>query len=353
MKIVYCALKFDYGKPERGYSFEHYNFYGSLEAMDQRQHEITYFPFDEKLREKGREEMNHELLRVVKELKPDLCFFFLFTDEIFPETIKKISEMCPTVNWFADDHWRFYNFSRHYAPAFHWIATTDSKAPERYRKCGYKNIIKTQWACNPALYHPVSGDYRAEVSFVGQKHSDRGKIVNKLLCKKIPIACFGKGWSSGRISTEDMVATFSQSKINLNFTSSSLALTDVAKIFIKKKEGVITMQSPKTWPENLLSLGGKLRRQIKGRTFEIPACGGFELTQAADDLETYYIPGKEIACFDTLGDLIEKITYYTAHDAERKKIAEAGYLRTIQEHTYEKRFQEIFKLMGVYASANV
>ena len=36
--------------------------------------------------------MNHELLRTVADLKPDLCFFSLVDDEIDKTTIKKISQ---------------------------------------------------------------------------------------------------------------------------------------------------------------------------------------------------------------------------------------------------------------------
>ena len=87
--------------------------------------------------------------------------------------------------------------------------------------------------------------------------------------------------------------------------------------------------------------------QIKGRNFEIPGCGGFLLTGRADDLERYYRPGLEVACFDTPEDLVEKTIYYLEHDDERARIAERGYERTLREHTYVHRFAEIFGTIGV------
>jgi len=42
-----------------------------------------------------------------------------------------------------------------------------------------------------------------------------------------------------------------------------------------------------------------------------------------------------------------KIRYYLEHDEEREKIAMAGYQRTLGEHTYEKRFEQIFKTIGL------
>jgi spore maturation protein CgeB len=63
----------------------------------------------------------------------------------------------------------------------------------------------------------------------------------------------------------------------------------------------------------------------------------------ADDLDQFYVPGKEIVLYTTLDDLVEKVRYYIAHETEREAIARAGYERSIREHTYEKRFRKIFE----------
>ena len=42
MRILYVAMKYDYGKPAQGYSFEHENFYGTLAQMG---YDILYFDF--------------------------------------------------------------------------------------------------------------------------------------------------------------------------------------------------------------------------------------------------------------------------------------------------------------------
>jgi len=87
--------------------------------------------------------------------------------------------------------------------------------------------------------------------------------------------------------------------------------------------------------------------QIKGRNFEIPGCGGFLMTDYADDLDEYYAPGKEIVCFSDHKNLIEKVKYYLKHDAEREEIAKAGYSRTLKDHTYEHRFNQLFSKIGL------
>ena len=57
MRILYVALKYDYGKLEQGYSFEHHNFYHSLLHMG---HDILYFDFMTLMQEHGRESMNRK-----------------------------------------------------------------------------------------------------------------------------------------------------------------------------------------------------------------------------------------------------------------------------------------------------
>ena len=66
MRILYVAMKYDYGKPEQGYSFEHYNFYDSLHHMG---HKIIYFDFMTLMQKHGRKRMNDLLLETVMKEK--------------------------------------------------------------------------------------------------------------------------------------------------------------------------------------------------------------------------------------------------------------------------------------------
>jgi len=51
MLILYCGMKYDYGRPAQGYSFEHYNFYDALVNMG---HDVLYFDFMTLLQSTGR-----------------------------------------------------------------------------------------------------------------------------------------------------------------------------------------------------------------------------------------------------------------------------------------------------------
>lgn len=352
MKILYMALKQDYGNPQLGFSYEHYNFYDTLVKMNNERNKIIYFPFDEIMRKLGRDRMNEKLLETVYREKPDLCFFFLFTDEFKKEVIEEITRKngAITFNWFADDHWRFDNFSKYWAPYFNWVATTDSRAIEKYQKIDCKNVIKTQWGCNHFLYKPLNLPKIYDVTFIGQPHGERKKIIEKIKRANINIECWGKGWPNRKVSQGEMIRIFSQSKINFNLTKSSgnINLKELAKIFLKRKnKKSIQLDNPLHWIDNFKSFLGKRREQIKGRNFEIPGYQGFLITGDADNLRDYYEEGKEMVIYKDTKDIIEKIKYYLEHDEEREAIAQAGYERTLQDHTYEKRFNDIFERIGL------
>lgn len=358
MKVLFCGLKHEYGNPQRGVSFEYVNLYDSMSKMSGV--EASYFAVDELMAESGRDEMNRLLIKRVEEEKPDLLFCFLFTEEIKKETIVYITQKTKTktFNWFGDDHWRFPVYSRHWAPLFTLVSTTDSQAYAAYKKLGINNVVKTQWAANHNLYKPVDRlqDSKIErlkdldITFVGQNYGKRSAYINFLQKQQFPVKAFGWGWPNGGVDEQTKMEIFSFSKINLNFTETSdygfkNKLKLLVRLFFKKERQKVKLNLGNP-VDNFKSILGTQRRTIKGRNFEVPACGGFLLTGYSDEnLEEYYEDGKEIVIFRNFPDLVDKCRYYLNNDSERIAIALAGYKRTIKEHTYERRFKEIFKIM--------
>jgi spore maturation protein CgeB len=328
MKILYVAMADDYGDPARGPSFEETNFRSALEGMG---HELVPFDFMAEIREHGKREMNQRLLAVAKEAAPDLSFFFLFEDQIDPETIREVGRVgAPTVNWFADDHWRFDDFTRHFAPAFDWCVTTDRDSLPRYREIGYEQVILSQWACNRYAYDRTAESLDYDVTFIGQSYGERPATVARLRAEGFDVRCWGFGWPEGRIEHDEMVRVFGASRINLNLSSAFLP--------------------PERLPMRLLRpFRGKReerRSQIKGRTFEVPGSGGFLLTDRVAHLDDYLTPGEEIGVFTSQDDLVAQVGWWLEHEEERARAAEAGYRRVREEHTYDHRFAEIFDRIG-------
>ncbi len=331
MRILYVAMTDDYGDPRRGLSFEHTNFYTALTGMG---HEVVQFDFMRRKAAVGKRRMNAELAARAEEVKPDVSFFVLFTDEIEPRTVEEVARRggAPTINWFADDHWRFDKFTRHFAPSFTWTVTTDADSIPKYDAIGCKNVIRSQWACNRYAYSKVANQLAHDVTFVGQPHGDRREVIDRLRAAGHEVECWGFGWPAGRLDHEQMVNVFSSSRINLNLSNSSEPDRRLrARIyrFVKR-----------------IDESGPRPSQIKGRTFEVPGSGGFLLTDRVPHLEEYFELDREVAVFESTDDLVERVGWWLNHPQERAAVAEAGYRRVLAEHTYDHRFEEIFRTVG-------
>jgi spore maturation protein CgeB len=332
VRILYVAMAHDYGDPTRGPSFEDANFRSALERMG---HELV--PFDFKMRERavGRDVMNAELRARADDSSVDASFFFLFEEEIAPATVEAVGDVAgPTISWFADDHWRFESFSRRYARSFDVCVTTDHESVQNYRAAGARNVVLSQWACNRYVYKRVTTELEHGVTFVGQRYGRRPEVVQRIQSAGYDVECWGQGWPAGRLDQREMIRVFSSSAINLNLSNAWQPDYSLRARLGAFARGIELDTRPR--PE-----------QIKGRNFEVPGCGGFLLTQRVPRLEDYFVEGEEIALFDAEDDLIPQIRHWLEHPDERAAVAEAGYRRVLAEHTYDHRFEEIFRVAGL------
>jgi spore maturation protein CgeB len=333
VKILWVATAHEYGDPDLGPSFEEMNFRSALQGMG---HEVVAFDFLARERADGRDAMNAELERIAAELRPRLVFFFLHEEQISTCTIERIGARgIPTLNWFADDHWRYRGFSRHYARALTWSVTTDPDAVGKYAADGLGDkVLLSQWACNRYAYDRAAAELAYDVSFVGQPHGNRREVIEAVQAAGIDVRCFGNGWEGGRLGHEEMVRTFSTSRINLNLANSSTPNPTLRRrvgAYARGRRPDIAVRPS----------------QIKGRTFEVPGSGGFLLTDRVAHLERYFDIGREIAVFSSTDELIEQARFWLTHPDERAAVADAGYRRVRAEHTYDHRFAEIFAAIGL------
>lgn len=315
LKMLYLGMYYDYGIPERGLSFEQCNFYPAVKEWNEVG-EFRHFDFVQLGKQHGIQKMSAMLIDEVHKFGPDVLFAVFFDPNHDPsrEAIKQIgtSTPCKTVGWFCDSHFRYDNFDRPWADALQYNVTTSASAYHRYLTDGMAmKVIKSQWGAAPS-YKNLHIPREVNCSFVGQPHGDRQQVIDDIRKAGCEVQTYGTGWPV-RLTFDGVVEMFNKSKINLNLNNAC----------------------------------DTRFKQIKGRNFEVPACGGFLLSGHAENLEDYYEIGKEIVTFTSTGDMVDKIRYYLAHDDEREAIARAGYERTMRDHTYATRFSHIFKKIGV------
>jgi len=330
MKLLLGFMLHSYGNPKRERSYEYFNFYLTLLRMG---HEVELFDYMDELNSLGREAMNRKLLNRVQEVKPDAAIFSLYTDQLDPTVINQLRQYTTTFCFFHDDTWRV-DYSRSWARHFDFFSSPDIHGPLKYRQLGLDNCIYFPFGCNEQIFcRDSTTEKKYDVSFIGTWHPYREWIVSRIRKAGIKIAVAGYRWAAGEVNQDQIVNYFNQSKINLNLSNS--ASWDMRYLASSPVAIVNQLRSKK----NL--------EQIKARIFEVNGCGGFQLSYYVEGIANCYVPDREIVIYTDTDDLIEKIRFYLAHDELRESIAQSGYTRTMQEHTFAHRFENVFARMGL------
>ncbi len=332
-KILAVHMQWDYCDPARGLSPEKAWFYDNLKKLAPAS---DVFYYDEFVND--RPLLRRKLLEKAESFSPDLIFFVPYTDQFDPPFLDALKARWPTCAWFGDDTWRFDSFSSKLAPHFTHVLTTDPFSLARYSGIGVKPIL-TQWAAQPFPGHkgplPAGEKYTYEVSFVGARNEVRSWFIRQLAKAGVKVECFGAGWPNGKVSFERMEEIFRTSGINLNLSNSV------------PRDARFVLGGPRNFLRWLVSR--KTAEQIKGRNFEIPFAGGFQLTNYVIGLERYLEIGKEVAVFSTPEDCVQQIKYYLDNELDRARIMLSGHQRAEREHTYLRRLEQV--LEGIFFGA--
>lgn len=341
MKILLVSMKFDYGDKKRGLALDYYYFEEPLKKMGL---DVINFDYMTVSQAKGKKLMNEELLEFVLLEKPDLTVVVPFTDQFIPDVMDEVKKHTKTVVYYFDDVWRL-EYSKFWSKHFSYATTSDINGIKKWEEAGCNNFIYSPFGCNHHFYKEKNLPKIYEVSFVGGYHPYRAWVFKRLKKAGIIVKAFGHGWPNGRLGFNEMVDVFNQSKININLSNNES--WDLRYILSPMKGFKNNLNVIRNTVRNIINNDAKNREMVKARHFEINACGGFQLSYYTQGLEKHYEIGNEIAIYESIDDLIDKIRYYLRHEDERKIIAQNGYARTIQDHTMDKRLSDLFDLIGL------
>jgi len=79
---------------------------------------------------------------------------------------------------------------------------------------------------------------------------------------------------------------------------------------------------------------------VNQRVFDIPACGGFVISDNQADIAELFA-GDEIVVYESCEELIDKIRYYTEQESERVAISQKARSRVLKEHSVALRLRKI------------
>lgn len=104
---------------------------------------------------------------------------------------------------------------------------------------------------------------------------------------------------------------------------------------------------PRFYPGSKVSLNCtsmQMKGAVNQRVFDIPACGGFVLTDRREQLHLAFDPD-ETACYDEPGQIPDLVRHYLAHPAERRRITDKARRRILAEHAYRHRLTALVAAM--------
>lgn len=311
------------------YNWENYSLKPALEKFGTVRHYDWFNEYnhsDQSWRQSGKAQMNRALQEKIKDWvaasRVDMIFMYVSGELVEPETLASLRRhKIPMVNLALNDKEHFVGKirsgrafgSRDICRYFDLCWTSTEDALEKYCVEGARPIYLPEGA-NPDIHKPYGLERTIDVSFVGQCYGNRAAVIDELSRRGIIVESYGFGWPKGAVDVEEMARLYSRSKINLGFGG---------------VEG-----HPDTYC-------------LKGRDFEIPMSGGLYLTEDHPELAHAFKPGQEVLTYTGLNDLEKKIRYYIAHPDEAQEIRHKGYERALREHTWEARFEKIFRLLGV------
>jgi hypothetical protein len=233
--------------------------------------------------------------------------------ELAPTFLNELRYLgCKSLVVFFDDSMRFEDTNRFYLSSFDYYLTHESQTSKAlYKPYGidaeffpifpshsfYKEIIQR--------LDRAKVEAASDVVFVGAKIADRAVFIDYLKNNGINISVYGKGWDAGMLSTAEMLAAFTSSKISLNFVK---------------------------------AYDGSGRTQLKGRLFEIIMAGGFVLSEHSDELTDYFDIGREIDTFRSPQELLDKVGFYLGDSDLREEMAARTKYKVEKNYSFESNW---------------
>jgi hypothetical protein len=87
------------------------------------------------------------------------------------------------------------------------------------------------------------------------------------------------------------------------------------------------------------------------RLYEATGVGTLLVTDRKDNLGDLFDVGKEVVAYSSAEEAVELVHYYLAHPEEAGTIARAGQKRTLCDHTYERRMEELVVILERHLGA--
>lgn len=216
--------------------------------------------------------------------------------------------------------------------------TIDLGSYKFYKSKGYENIFYLPLGTNPEIFKKNISDeiYGSDVLFLGYPYPSRVNLARMILKNtNYKVTLVGKGW-------------LKQIPKNLQ-KSKQLLIIDkwippvLASYFYNGAKIVVNQHREMNFIHNKNSSQVE-SESINNRTFDISACGAFQLIDYKKDLYSQY-QKDEIVHYENPSDCIDKINEFIYEDDYRKSIAYKAQRKVLLNHTWEARVSSIIEIV--------
>ncbi|HWR02890.1 MAG TPA: glycosyltransferase [Humidesulfovibrio sp.] len=366
--------------------------------------DVPWSPLAVPVQATGSSTFVEELLRRVLDFKPDMLLtvnhFGLDSEGRLAELLERLN--LPLASWFVDNPHlilsRYQGLARPGTTLFSW----DADNLPTLRAAGYGSVHYLPLATDPQRFRPGApagpASWRADVSFVGDSMT-RAVQDSLAACAALPQlardhARLAAGFGASQERDVDAYLSVAHPQLarelrsrgdaRLRLACESLltweatrqyrracvtALEPFAPVIAGDADGwraawaetfgnVSTARFlprldyyddlPRFYPLSAVSLNCT-SRQMKGavnqRVFDVPACGGFVLTDRREQLDSLFEPGREVLAYDAPEDIPELVARCLKDEPLRRRISNAARTRILAQHSYEHRLAELLAVM--------
>ncbi|GKS59176.1 CgeB family protein [Nitrospira sp.] len=239
-----------------------------------------------------------------------------------------------TAMWFVENY-RHLTYWQQVAGGYdYWFVIQRGACINALKAAGGRQVSYLPMAADPTVHRPVpltvaeQTEFGSDVSFVGAGYANRRELLPELLSDRWSFKLWGNEWdgadalrqvvqrNGARIDTDTCLKVFLASTINLNVHSYTGRGFDPDGDFVNP------------------------------RTFELAACGAFQLVDARALLPELFRP-HEVATVAAPAELPAAIRRWLENVHDRTAMIQAARSRVLADHTYVHRVRQMLSEIGL------
>ena len=317
------------------------------------------------------------ILNKIKSNINDYSFFMtaMYDMDLSVGFIKEIKSLGLPTLLICWDNLSIPFFHKKLAPEFDLVWLTSYETEPLFKSWKAKTKF-LPYAANPLVFKPIVQKQINKVGFLGSLYGIREKKIISLTNSNIPVDVFGNISSKNQTSRSKDYYSYKKQILKLiNYLQFEIGrkclkghLLSKKSFFSRRKNETKLVNKNITYRhgpafENInriysnyaISLGiselldtyllNQPIHKLHLRTFEIPMCGGLQLTTRIPEIEEYFEDKKEILLYNSKEEMVDIANYFihSANESEVRKLKMNAYQRALNQHTWTNRFSKIEK----------